>query len=179
MMEAHENIWNVIVKDDAFVVVDARYGLPGQQLIPFARRDTELLVREFTVAWGTATVGQPLDVRIEITFEDDTDGVAALLVELPETFEHHVRSMTDARVNPVEGSPLFPLAPDIPVQGSGEGDLDTWLIYTDVNRLKIIVEQSERIVTIPAGTFSWSFSVKVPFCNETNPCNTTWPRRNF
>eukprot|EP00397_Hematodinium_sp_SG-2012_P000134 GEMP01000134.1.p1 GENE.GEMP01000134.1~~GEMP01000134.1.p1 ORF type:complete len:2985 (+),score=568.53 GEMP01000134.1:27-8981(+) len=167
ILSAAENIWNIIIKDFNFVVIDARYGIPGPELIPYTqKRTTELPMLDFTLAWNQAVPGLPSTITVGITFDDDTRGVAAILIELPDTLEHHVKSMVDAK----NLNKLFPVSPDIPTQA----EMGSWLDFSRPGALKIYVARGDSVPAIPAGTYTWEIKVKIPCCDQ-----SAFPQLNF
>jgi hypothetical protein len=134
------NYFNVIIQDQANSVVDARYALLAQPLVNMG-------VEKPSLAWSRADPGQPTMVRIGITFTEDTQGLQALLIMLPDNFDHAV-------VIPIDVQNLnsrFPLTPGF-----------DWVDYSQPDRIKIFLDDSEDVTTIPADTYTWMFPVMMP-----------------
>merc|ERR1719158_1755675 len=85
-------------------------------------------------------------ISIEITFDQENDNVKALLIQFPEGFIHNIQKASDV----LNENPDFPIA---------EGE---WAYYGSLSAIKILVQETTSLGTIPVGTYSFSFPVQVP-----------------
>jgi len=155
-----QNTWNIIIKNFNLIVVDAKYGFEGPPLIPFSdKRSTSLDVSEFTMSWTKTVPGQKTEITCGITFEDETTGVAAVLIEFPEYFTHDITFVAAVKNN----AKKFPAK-------SG----DAWVDASKPESLKLLIEEKEELTPVPAGVFNWTFPILVPCCGQED-----FPKRNI
>jgi len=155
------NTFNLIVSDLDGNVVDAAYAIPGQPIIAISSDSaaTEAWVDSPTLSWTASEAGQTSTVTIGLTFNGETNALMALLITAPVGFTHEVRRLTDVQ----NLNKDFPVAPA------------PWVDTTQPDRIMIRLDDTEDTVTIPAGTYSWSFPVLVPCCSEADmPRNNVW-----
>jgi len=134
------NTFNIIIQDQYNNVVDAAYAIQGEEVVDLGAEAPSL-------AWSRADPGQPSVITIGITFTRDTSNLKALLVTLPELFQHDVQIPIDVQ----NLNPRFPLAPGL-----------DWADTEEPDRIRIFLDDSEDVTTIPADTYRFSFPVLMP-----------------
>lgn len=135
-----DNTFNIIIRDQDNNVVDAAYRIQGQELHPIA---AELP----TLGWSRADPGQPSTVTVGVTFNRDTIIVKALLITLPDLFQHDVQIPIDVQ----NLNKRFPVAAGM-----------DWADTSEPNRIKIFLDDSDDSTNIPPDTYRFSFPVLIP-----------------
>jgi len=135
-----DNTFNIIIRDQDNNVVDAAYRIQGQELHPIA---AELP----TLGWSRADPGQPSTVTVGMTFNRDTIIVKALLITLPDLFQHDVQIPIDVQ----NLNKRFPVAAGM-----------DWADTSEPNRIKIFLDDSDDSTNIPPDTYRFSFPVLIP-----------------
>jgi len=135
------NFFNIIIKNKENHVIDAAYELPGKNLVSISSQKP-------TLAWsGAPKTGQRTKVHIGLTFKTLTRNVAAILITLPTNFNHDIQASTDV----VNLNKKFPVASS-----------SSWADSSNPSRLRILIDDSNKDVPIPAGTYKWQFPVLIP-----------------
>jgi len=134
------NTFNIIIQDQYNKVVDSAYGVIGEEIVNIGAESP-------TLAWSRADPGQPTMVTVGITFTEDTSNLQALLIMLPDNFQHDVQIPIDVQ----NLNSRFPLAPGV-----------EWADTSESNRIKINLDDAEDVTTIPADTYRFSFPVLMP-----------------
>jgi len=86
-------------------------------------------------------------ITVGITFREDVSSLQALLIVLPELFQHDVQIPIDVQ----NYNPRFPLAPGL-----------DWADTQEPDRIKIFLDDSEDVTVIPADTYRFSFRALMP-----------------
>jgi len=134
------NSFNIIIQDAYSNVVDAAYAVTGEEIVNIAAEAP-------TLAWSRADPGQSTTVTIGVTFTAETIGLQALLIVLPELFQHDVQIPVDVQ----NLNSNFPLAPG-----------NDWADTTEPDRIKIFLDDSRDETPIDPGTYRWSFPALMP-----------------
>jgi hypothetical protein len=135
------NFFNIIVKNKENHVIDAAYELAGKNLVSISCQKPSL-------AWsGSPRTGQRTKVHVGLTFKSLTRNVAALLITLPTNFNHDIQASTDV----VNLNKKFPVASS-----------SSWADSSNPSRLRILIDDSNKDVPIPAGTYKFQFPVLIP-----------------
>jgi hypothetical protein len=147
------NTFNLIIRDREGSVVDASYGEEGKKIVP-------LKVGLPTLSWARSEAGQPSLITVGVTFEQDTDKIKALLITFPDNFIHDIQKPTDVKN----------LNKKFPVAASQD-----WADTGQVDRIKILLDDSDDTTTIVADTYKFNFTVLVPCCTSADmPRNNVW-----
>lgn len=148
------NKFNLIIRDRDGNVVDANYGIPGKEIAP------SMKVGDPRLSWTRSEPGQPTTIAVEITFDQDTDLLKALLINFPDNFIHDIQKPTD----------VMNLNKKFPVASS-----TTWIDVVGTDRIRILLDDTEEMTTIKADTYTFSFPVLVPCCTPVDmPRNNVW-----
>lgn len=109
------NTFNVILQDQYSKVVDAAYAVAGEEIV-------SIRVESPTLAWSRADPGQPTMITVGITFSQDTANLQALLIMLPDLFQHDVQIPIDVQ----NLNSRFPLAAGTEWADTSEPDRMAW-----------------------------------------------------
>jgi len=134
------NTFDLILRDVDNNVIDAAYGIQGQQIV-------EIGVETPTIAWSRADPGQNSKITIGVTFTQDTQGVKALLINFPTGFFHDVQMPTDVKN----------LNRHFPVAAGAD-----WADTSAPNAIVIRLDDNDASVMILADSYRFSFPIQVP-----------------
>jgi len=134
------NTFNIMIQDQYNNIVDAAYGIFGQEIM-------NMPAERPTLGWSRAEPGQPTMITVGITFREVVSSLQALLIVLPELFQHDVQIPIDVQ----NYNPRFPLAPGL-----------DWADTQEPDRIKIFLDDSEDVTVIPADTYRFSFPALMP-----------------
>jgi hypothetical protein len=146
------NAFNIVIRDQNNNVVDAKYGIAGQDIKVVPTTSP-------TLAWTRSEINQRTVISISITFTNDYSLVKALLITLPDTFVQNVMNPSEVK----NVNRRFPVAAS---QAQG------WAVTTEQNKLKIELDDSDSNTVIAAGTYSWNFPVMMP--SKAVPRKNVW-----
>lgn len=150
------NTFDIIIKNQENQVVDAAFGIPGQNI------DPNLQVSNPTLSWSRSQPGVQTLITFGLTFNQPTTRLKAVLLNFPERFIHDVQRPTDV----VNLNKRFKVA---------AGSAGDWADTQFTDRLKIYLDDSDPTTTIAAGTYQFSFPAKVPCCTQDDmPKNNVW-----
>jgi hypothetical protein len=149
-----DNTFSIIIKNQDNQVVDAAYGMAGQEIVNMG-------VGEPVLSWADRPQpGERTIVTFGMTFTAPTTGIKAVLLNFPDKFIQDVQRPTDVQ----NLNKRFRVA-------AGQDWADT--SYTD--RITIRMDDSDDGVVIDAGTYMFNVPVMVPCCTQSDmPKNNVW-----
>ncbi|CAJ1405442.1 unnamed protein product [Effrenium voratum] len=135
-----ENSFSVLLKRQPTEhVVDAAFGLPGWPTL-------DLQISQPLLAWSTASAAEISKVTVSFAVQEASQQLRALLISLPDFFQHRVRSAAEFKVS----NPRLPL-----LQGAQD-----WLDVSSRHRIVVNLEPQDPEVAI--GTYMFTFPVALP-----------------
>jgi hypothetical protein len=147
-----DNRFNIVIRDQEGLVIDAAYGVEGQPLLP-------LPVVDPLFKWNTSVGGEPSQITMGLTFERDDINVKAMLISLPAGFIHDIQTWRDIQ----SLNKRFPVA------------TGNWADFSNTELIRIRVDVVQEDTVIPAGTYTFNFPVLVPCCSaEEMPDSNVW-----
>eukprot|EP00930_Biecheleria_cincta_P092359 TRINITY_DN8222_c0_g5_i2.p1 TRINITY_DN8222_c0_g5~~TRINITY_DN8222_c0_g5_i2.p1 ORF type:complete len:3174 (-),score=522.91 TRINITY_DN8222_c0_g5_i2:21-9542(-) len=135
------NTFDLIIRDQDNVVIDAAYSLPGLEIVNIG-------VSNPFLSWSKSDPGQRTSIEIGLTFTRDTPNVKGILIMLPDQFMHDVQNPTDVQ----NLNKRFPVAAGA-----------TWAEtkqYPD--RIRIWLDDTSGGAVIKADTYRFVFPALVP-----------------
>eukprot|EP00930_Biecheleria_cincta_P034639 TRINITY_DN23911_c0_g1_i1.p1 TRINITY_DN23911_c0_g1~~TRINITY_DN23911_c0_g1_i1.p1 ORF type:complete len:3207 (+),score=370.81 TRINITY_DN23911_c0_g1_i1:517-9621(+) len=135
------NSFSLVIRDVSNRVVDAAFAIQGVPLVNIGVCCPNL-------AWSASEPNSRSSIELGISFSRETPNVKAVLLMLPELFEHQINTPLDV-VN-MDGFPVSVDADWADIQNS-----DRIVVSVDVNSLF-------EVAVIKPGTYRFSFPVKIP-----------------
>jgi hypothetical protein len=135
------NTFNLVVRNEDNVVLDAAYGLHGKDVQTISACCPSL-------AWTKAVPGVHSTVIIGFEVKDTFVNIKAIVIKFPEGFRQDMPST----------SLLSNLNPDFPVaSGSNFAEIEP-----DRTRIRIFLDDTEEVTPVDPGEYKWQFPVIVP-----------------
>lgn len=143
------NTFDLQILDQDQAVVDAIFGMEGLQVMNISAGGP-------SISWSRSDGGQATLITMGLTFSQPTVNIKVMLISLPETFVHNIQKPTDV----LNFNKQFPLSSGL-----------QWADASYMDRVRIMLDDTNGGAIIPPGTYQFSFPALVPL---KMPPNNVW-----